>query len=76
MLPYTINAPKFKVKKRGRPAKYPWETMPIGAVFEVPLDVKYHTMEQYCYKVSRRLNKTFRLMTVDGDHRLYVKRID
>lgn len=79
MIPYKAVSPSFnliqKEPKSGRPPKYPFKDMDVNTAFEVPLGVKYKSMQIYCYQMSSKLGKTFRLATFDGDHRLYVVRL-
>ncbi len=62
-------------KKAGRKPKYPFEEMEIGTMFKVHMDVKYESIEVYCYQKSRKLGKKFRLATFDADQYLYVVRL-
>lgn len=62
-------------KKSGRNPKYPFKEMEIGTMFKVHMDVKYGSIEKYCYKKSRELGRTFRLATFDADPYLYVVRL-
>lgn len=63
------------MKKVGRRPKYPFEEMEINTMFKVHMDVKYGSIEKYCYKKSRELGRTFRLATFDADPHLYVVRL-
>ncbi len=44
-------------------AKYPWRTLPIGSSFSVPFaDIKYKTLYNYAGRMSKKLNKVFRVV--------------
>lgn len=62
-------------KKVGRRPKYPFEEMEINTMFKVHMNVKYESIEVYCYQMSRKLGKKFRLATFDADPYLYVVRL-
>lgn len=62
-------------KKSGRNPKYPFKEMEIGTMFKVHMNVKYESIEVYCYQMSRKLGKKFRLATFDADPYLYVVRL-
>lgn len=42
--------------------KYPWRSLPVGKSFSIPLDgnVKFETINNSCYKWSKKLNCIFR----------------
>ena len=42
--------------------KYPWRSLPVGKSFSIPLDgnVKFETINNNCYKWSKKLNCIFR----------------
>lgn len=64
-----------KDKKAGRSQKYPFNEMKVGTMFPVHINVKYSSIQKYCYKKSRELGRTFRLATFDADPHLYVVRL-
>lgn len=62
-------------KKSGRNPKYPFKEMEVNTMFKVHMNVKYESIEVYCYQMSRKLGKKFRLATFDADPHLYVVRL-
>ena len=69
----STDAAKTKEKPKVFTAKYPWRTLTSGQSFIIPTDVpvKFKTIEDSCYKWSKKLKKKFRAVD-HGEHGIEV----
>ena len=65
------------IKPRKKVSKYPWRSLEIGKSFIIPNDgsVKFKTIEDSCYKWSKKLNRIFRAAN-HGEHGIEVGRLE